>query len=112
MATNTLQPLTDALGLVSRAEAHLRRHAKVGLRDGLLLASVGDRPVRVGALARDAAVRVPTASHILDRLETAGLVVRTMASDDRRAVEVQLTDAGRRARDEVRTVLADLLPEQ
>lgn len=112
MVAGTLQPLADALRLVSVADAQLRRQANLRLRDALVLASLGDRPVRAGALARDAALAAPTASHILDRLETAGLIVRAMAADDRRAVEVRLTDEGRAAREKVRSALSSLLPEQ
>jgi DNA-binding MarR family transcriptional regulator len=39
---------------------------------------------------------------IVDRLEAAGLAIRTAAPNDRRVILVKLTDEGRRARDSVR----------
>jgi DNA-binding MarR family transcriptional regulator len=50
---------------------------------------------RVAELADEAGVAAPTATRILDALERRGIVRRDRASDDRRAVAVTLTDAGR-----------------
>jgi len=46
-------------------------------------------------LARAIGIEGPTLTHPLDGLEEAGLVVRTRDPNDRRAVRVELTDAGR-----------------
>ena len=46
-------------------------------------------------LARAIGIEGPTLTHHLDALEEAGLVVRTRDPDDRRAVRLELTDAGR-----------------
>ena len=46
-------------------------------------------------LARAMHIEGPTLTRHLDGLEEAGLVVRTREPDDRRAVRVELTDAGR-----------------
>jgi MarR family transcriptional regulator for hemolysin len=46
-------------------------------------------------LARAIGIEGPTLTHHLDALEEAGLVVRTRDPNDRRAVRVELTDAGR-----------------
>jgi MarR family transcriptional regulator for hemolysin len=46
-------------------------------------------------LARSIGIEGPTLTHHLDALEEAGLVVRTRDPDDRRAVRLELTDAGR-----------------
>ena len=46
-------------------------------------------------LARALRIEGPTLTRHLDGLEEAGLVVRTREANDRRAVRVELTDAGR-----------------
>ncbi len=46
-------------------------------------------------LARAIGIEGPTLTHHLDALEESGLVVRTRDPQDRRAVRVELTDAGR-----------------
>src|SRR5262245_33269653 len=46
-------------------------------------------------LARAIGIEGPTLTHHLDALEESGLVVRTRDPHDRRAVRLELTDAGR-----------------
>jgi DNA-binding MarR family transcriptional regulator len=53
------------------------------------------RVARVSELAEAAGVSAPTATRILDTLERRGIVVRSPAADDRRGVDVALTDTGR-----------------
>jgi DNA-binding MarR family transcriptional regulator len=48
-------------------------------------------------LARAAGVSAPTATRMLDGLKARGLVTRERCADDRRAVRLALTDAGRDA---------------
>ena len=61
-----------------------------------LLQGLAERPdARVQELASYAGVTAPTATRILDALERRGVVSRTRASDDRRAVTVALTACGR-----------------
>ena len=45
----------------------------------------------------------------LDRLEAKGLVRRERSAQDRRVVHIEITDAGRRVSEEVRTVLSNVL---
>ena len=51
-------------------------------------------PVRVSELARHMFLRPATVVGILDRLEAKGLVTRTRSKVDRRAVDLELTEAG------------------
>jgi DNA-binding MarR family transcriptional regulator len=51
-------------------------------------------PLGLGELARAAGVSSPTATRMLDGLETRGLVTRERCSDDRRAVRLALTGDG------------------
>jgi DNA-binding MarR family transcriptional regulator len=62
-----------------------------------LLTALADGPgLPVGELALSAGVSAPTATRMLDGLERDGIVVREPSSDDRRKVNVNLTDEGRR----------------
>ena len=51
----------------------------------------------VSELAASAGVAPPTATRMLDALARGGIVERTPCEDDRRVVNVTLTDAGREA---------------
>jgi MarR family transcriptional regulator, transcriptional regulator for hemolysin len=53
-------------------------------------------------LARALRIEGPTLTRHLDGLEEAGLIVRTREPSDRRAVRVELTDAGRAKHAELR----------
>lgn len=54
-----------------------------------------DGPVLVGALAERLDISTAGATRMLDKLEQAGFVARSRASDDLRQVAASLTDAGR-----------------
>ena len=58
-----------------------------------LLAKVA--PLRVSDLARQMYLHPATVVGILDRLETKGLVTRTRSKEDRRTVNLLLTDKGK-----------------
>jgi len=60
-------------------------------------------------LARDAALDPGAMTRALDRLEAKGLVRRTRSLEDRRVVQLELTDAGRAAAGVVPAVLAEVL---
>jgi DNA-binding MarR family transcriptional regulator len=57
-------------------------------------------PMRVNDLARRMGVSTPTASRTVDALEGYGLATRGSDPDDRRALRVGLSDAGRRVFDD------------
>jgi MarR family transcriptional regulator, organic hydroperoxide resistance regulator len=61
-----------------------------------LLAEIRRRPgIRVTELARSMAVHQSTASNLIERLETDGLLLRQRSSQDQRVVNLSLTRAGR-----------------
>lgn len=73
-----------------------------------ILANLDDRdPSMVGELAEHMGVTPSTMSLNLKRLERDGFVSRTRDPADRRAMNVRLTEAGRRARDSVALVDRD-----
>jgi DNA-binding MarR family transcriptional regulator len=109
------------LGAVLRSR-RLHGGAAAGLTPTTLRAlQVIDRDgLRIGELAERMAVEETTATRLADRLESAGLAVRSRAADDRRAIVVTLTREGRRvaaAAEEQRRrffedVLAQLDPDE
>ncbi len=54
-----------------------------------------EAPIRVSELARRMYLHPATVVGILDRLEGRGLVSRTRSREDRRVVEIELTDRGK-----------------
>ena len=52
-------------------------------------------PMRVSELARQMFLRPATVVGILDRLEAKGLVTRKRCKEDRRAIDLELSDLGR-----------------
>jgi len=85
-----------------------------------VLNMLSERPRRITELATAQAVAQPTMTVAVQRLEARGLVTRARATDDRRATNVVITDAGREvlaARHAARAAalqqrLATLAPEQ
>jgi DNA-binding MarR family transcriptional regulator len=74
------------------------------------LADHGDNAYRMHDLAEAVHLSQSALSRLVSRLERDGLVLRTMCSDDRRCIYVELTDLGRQrhaaARPVQRAVLA------
>ncbi|MFZ0381554.1 MAG: MarR family transcriptional regulator, partial [Solirubrobacteraceae bacterium] len=62
---------------------------------GLLELLVDRQSARVQELAAHAGITPSTATRILDALQRRGVVERTRSDEDRRAVAVSLTEAGR-----------------
>lgn len=56
---------------------------------------ISDAPLRVGTIARNAGIRVPSATEQVIKLEAAGLVARMADPADARVVLVKLTEKGR-----------------
>jgi DNA-binding MarR family transcriptional regulator len=60
-----------------------------------VLSMLSEQPRRITELATAQAVAQPTMTVAVQRLEARGLVTRERATDDRRATNVVITDAGR-----------------
>ena len=61
-------------------------------------------PRRVSDIAEALLLESATLSPLLKRLETAGLITRSRNADDERALDVQLTSAGRELRSRAEVV--------
>jgi DNA-binding MarR family transcriptional regulator len=75
-----------------------------------LVEAAGEKQ-RMHALAGDMYLSQSALSRTVARLERNGLVVRTMCADDRRAIFVSLTDAGRLRHAEARRTQRAVLAE-
>lgn len=99
----------DNPGLVEAVRAFSRFHARtigmlearapgtdVPLPQARILQEIGsaDRPASAAELSRDLALDPGYVSRLVAQLETSGLVERTPAPDDRRRLELTMTDAG------------------
>ncbi|MFJ5957812.1 MarR family winged helix-turn-helix transcriptional regulator [Paenarthrobacter sp. NPDC092416] len=62
-----------------------------------LLSMISDGGLRVGDIAKNLGIKVPSATEQIIKLERAGLVSRQPDPDDSRAVQVVITDAGNSA---------------
>lgn len=61
-----------------------------------MLATIADTPdITVSQLSQAVSVHVSTASNLVDKLARAGLVERLRGEEDRRVVQLRLTDAGK-----------------
>ena len=73
----------------------------------VMLALWEHSPRKVSDIADALLLEPPTLSPLLKRLEGAGLITRERSKSDERALDVELTPAGKRLRDE-----AELVPGQ
>ena len=112
-------PADAATGLVQLSGLVQGRYARISQRHDLtpvqakLLCILVDGPRGMAELAHCFGVEKAALTGLVDRVERRGLAKRTPVSDDRRALHVTLTDAGRRAATafhlEVTTELGQLL---
>ena len=106
-----LRPRLARLSLLLRREQN--SVLSLSLAQSTVLGQLLDgRPRRMGELATMEGVRLPTMTEIVARMEAQGWVTREMAADDRRCVDVRLTDAGRRLADQVIATRTTLIRER
>lgn len=76
------------------------------------LQELADEPgLRVGELAKRMALHQSTASNMIDKLETSGLVSKQRTSVDQRVVRLSLTSAGRQVLARAPSPARGILPE-
>ncbi len=76
---------------ISPQQYNALRLVRAAAPQGLTVQGIGDRLIS----------RAPDMTRLLDRLEQRGWIVRTRRADNRRVVNVTLTDAGRRLLDDL-----------
>jgi DNA-binding MarR family transcriptional regulator/GNAT superfamily N-acetyltransferase len=83
--------------LPAALDHQLQRDAEVTLFDYMVMAMLSEtecRTLRMSMLASATNASLPRLSHVVSRLEKRGLVARCPSTEDRRATDVRLTDAG------------------
>jgi DNA-binding MarR family transcriptional regulator len=83
--------------LPAALDQQLQRDADLTHFDYMVIAMLSEtegRTLRMSALASATNASLPRLSHVVSRLEKRGLVSRCTSSEDRRATDVRLTDAG------------------
>jgi DNA-binding MarR family transcriptional regulator len=87
-----------ALGLTSRALAETAEAGRLTLTQWRILALLDEQrePVTLSELATSAAVSLPSASRLVNRLAQRGLVEVSPHKDDARALRIALSAKGRR----------------
>jgi DNA-binding MarR family transcriptional regulator len=110
VAVEELGYLLAEVSKLHRAHAHTALE-RLGLYRGqnfVLTALAEQEGLAQSELAEKLLVRPPTISNSLERMETAGWIVRRPDPDDRRVSRVYLTDAGRALQDSVSSLWHDL----
>jgi DNA-binding MarR family transcriptional regulator/GNAT superfamily N-acetyltransferase len=83
--------------LPAALDSQLQRDADLTHFDYMVVAMLSEAPERtkrMSALAAETNASLPRLSHVVSRLEKRGLVARCPSTEDRRATDVRLTDAG------------------
>jgi DNA-binding MarR family transcriptional regulator/GNAT superfamily N-acetyltransferase len=83
--------------LPAALDHQLQRDADLTLFDYMVIAMLSEtecRTLRMSVLASATNASLPRLSHVVSRLEKRGLVSRCPSTEDRRATDVRLTDAG------------------
>lgn len=106
---DALRAYFDAIVLAEPLQAVLWKSAGITLAQLAALRLLRYGPVPTGHLGRLIGLSPASTTHLVDRLETRGLAGRSRRRDDRRAVDVCLTEAGRRVLDESRPLPGSLV---
>lgn len=98
--------------LSRQADARLRTEANVTASQSavlFLLLRRGER--RLGSIGEVLALGAPAVTGLINRMETAGLVIKRKDANDKRGALVDLTEAGRRAAERADQVLRGINAE-
>ena len=101
-ATSTLH---ISLILKADLEELLQRETGLLLADNEALINLETQPMRMSEIAEKLVLSRGGTTKVIDRLEELGHVTRRPDPDDRRATLVEITDSGRQARVDARTVV-------
>lgn len=92
----TLQKFRIIIGAVRQHARALEAACGISGAQVWVLATIAESPdITVSRLSQELSVHVSTASNLLEKLASAGLVERLRDEEDRRVVRLRLTDAGR-----------------
>ncbi len=93
-----IEVMSTALKEIGMTQSHWR-----------ILGILGDRnPSTVTEIARRGVIKMSTLTRMLDRMESDGLVTRTLWKHDKRIVQIKITAKGRRALKKIVGVAANV----
>jgi DNA-binding MarR family transcriptional regulator len=96
LASEIERLLTSGIGITARAIDQTPEAADLTLVQWRVLVIASQTEgLRIGELAAHLGISIPSASRLVRRIETQGLVTAVRADDDRRATNIALTKAGR-----------------
>lgn len=102
LASEIERLLTSGIGITARAIDQTAQAAELTLVQWRVLVIASQaRGLRIGELAAHLGISIPSASRLVRRIETQGLLTARRADDDRRATNVAVTRAGRNIVDAV-----------
>jgi DNA-binding MarR family transcriptional regulator len=106
---------------INLAQQKLRAHCNQVLRDQGIEVTLGQSGIlfllrredgqTMGQLSAALAVKNPTLTGLVDRLERSGLVTRQASQDDRRAIRIYITRKGLDESDKAKTVIQGINQE-
>nr|WP_026162400.1 MarR family transcriptional regulator [Corynebacterium ulceribovis] len=92
LLANEIRPMLTRLELLYTRVSQESSISRAQLSIMSTLADVG--PCRISQIAQTESIRMPTASNAIHQLEKLGMVTRVRDVEDRRGVQVKLTDKG------------------
>ncbi len=102
LASEIERLLTSGIGITARAIDQTAEAAELTLVQWrVLVIASHTEGLRIGELAAHLGISIPSASRLVRRIESQGLVTAMRADDDRRATNIALTKAGREIVDAV-----------
>ena len=102
LASEIERLLTSGIGITARAIDQTAEAAELTLVQWRVLVIASQTEgLRIGELAAHLGISIPSASRLVRRIESQGLVTAMRADDDRRATNIALTKAGREIVDAV-----------
>jgi DNA-binding MarR family transcriptional regulator len=111
LATETLKQLRIILGAVRQHFRAIEEACGVSGAQIWILSTISETPgITVSRLGEALSVHVSTVSNMLDKLAKADLVERLRGEEDRRVVNLHLTDKGRTVLERAPRPLTGLVP--
>ena len=111
LATETLRQFRIIIAAARQHFRELEKSCGVSGAQVWILSAIAENPgIKVSHLSRDLSIHVSTASNLLDKLAKSGLVERQRSEEDRRVVNLHVTDKGRAVLERAPKPLTGLVP--
>lgn len=95
--------MSSLVKAIAELEDSLRNIHGLSLNEAVVLCCIGESAVSAGTVSQSTGLKPSHVSKILRGLESAGMVERTLGSEDRRQMYFSLTEAGLERLEKLRT---------